>query len=196
MLFYHLSCEKVSRKYTIMTVLGITVLVFLMLVSSSGCVSFLGISNSGSNNGPILNKSDEALKAHDKAIEINPHDWSAWYGKGNSLKELGNYDEALKAYDKAIEINPQNTDTWNNKGDVLTKLNKSDEALKAFDKAIEINPQNADAWNNKGVALDNLDKYEDAMMAFDKAIEISPRIQIPGTIKEMLYLNKINMMKH
>jgi len=151
-----------SQRRTITMTLGITVLVFLMLVSSSGCVSFLGISNSGSNNGSILNKSDEALKAHDKAIEINPHDWSAWYGKGNSLKELGNYDEALKAYDKAIEINPQNTDAWNNKGDVLTKLNKSDEALKAFGKAIEINPQNTDAWNHKGDALTKLNKSNEA----------------------------------
>ena len=61
-----------NQRHTITMALGITVLVFLMLVSSSGCVSFLGISNSGSNNGSILNKSDEALKAYDKAIEINP----------------------------------------------------------------------------------------------------------------------------
>jgi hypothetical protein len=51
--------------------LGITVLVFLMLVSISGCVSFSGIPNSGSNNVSSFNKSDEVLKTYDKAIEID-----------------------------------------------------------------------------------------------------------------------------
>ena len=29
-----------------------------------------------------LNKSDEAIKAYDKAIEINPQNSDAWYNKG------------------------------------------------------------------------------------------------------------------
>ena len=37
-----------------------------------------------------LNKSDEAIKAYDKAIEINPRDSKAWVGKGDVLIKLGN----------------------------------------------------------------------------------------------------------
>ena len=44
-----------------------------------------------------LNKSDEAIKAFDKAIEINPHDSDAWNNKGNALNKLDKYDEAIKA---------------------------------------------------------------------------------------------------
>ena len=54
-----------------------------------------------------LNKYDEAIKAYDKAIEINPQNSMAWYNKGNVFTNLNKYDEAIKAYDKAIEINPQ-----------------------------------------------------------------------------------------
>ena len=32
-----------------------------------------------------LNKSDEAIKAYDKAIEINPHNSNAWNNKGVAL---------------------------------------------------------------------------------------------------------------
>src|SRR5271157_692852 len=135
--------DKGSQRHTITMALGITVLVCLMLVSISGCVSFSGIPNSGSNNVSILNKSDEALKAYDKAIEINPQNTDAWNNKGDALSKQNKYDEALKAFDKAIEINPQNTDAWNNKGDALSKQNKSDEAKKAYDKAIEIDSQNS-----------------------------------------------------
>jgi tetratricopeptide (TPR) repeat protein len=69
-----------------------------------------------------LNKYDEAIKAFDKAIEINPQYSLAWYNKGRALYKLNKYDEAIKAYDKAIEINPQNSDAWSNKGAVLVYL--------------------------------------------------------------------------
>jgi tetratricopeptide (TPR) repeat protein len=57
-----------------------------------------------------LNKSDEAIKAFDKAIEINPQNSKAWNNKGLLLSNLNKSDEAIKAFDKAIEINPQ--DSW------------------------------------------------------------------------------------
>ena len=87
-----------------------------------------------------LNKSDEAIKAYDKAIEINPQDSDVWTGKGLALDNLNKYDEAIKAFDKAIEINPQDSITWYSKGVALSYLNRLDEAIKAYDKSIEINP--------------------------------------------------------
>ena len=66
-------CDKVSRWYTFIKILVFTTVVFLMLVSISGSVPFAGIPNFVSNNISILNKYDEAIKAYDKEIEINPH---------------------------------------------------------------------------------------------------------------------------
>ena len=63
-----------------------------------------------------LNKYEEAIKAYDKAIEINPQYSMAWNNKGAVLyNKLGKVDEAIKAYDKAIEIDPQNTVAKHNK---------------------------------------------------------------------------------
>ena len=56
-----------------------------------------------------INKYDEAIKAFDKAIEINPQYSLAWYNKGRALYKLNKFDEAIKAYDKAIEIDPQHS---------------------------------------------------------------------------------------
>jgi tetratricopeptide (TPR) repeat protein len=53
-----------------------------------------------------LNKSDEAIKAFDKVIEIDPRNSDVWTGKGFVLNILNNYDKVIKAFDKAIEINP------------------------------------------------------------------------------------------
>jgi Flp pilus assembly protein TadD len=49
-----------------------------------------------------LGKPDEAVKAYDKAIEINPQNSVSWVYKGQALDKLGKSDEAQKAYDKAF----------------------------------------------------------------------------------------------
>jgi tetratricopeptide (TPR) repeat protein len=137
-------CDKASRKYTIITVLGITALALLILVSIANAEKSADISDSESNDHADLNKYVEKnMKTQDIAIEINPQYSDAWTGKELALSQQNKFDKAAKAFDKAIEINPQNTDAWNNKGDALTKLNKSNEAKKAYDKAIEIDSQNS-----------------------------------------------------
>jgi tetratricopeptide (TPR) repeat protein len=88
-------------------------------VSLAGAGSFAYIPNSGSNNISNLNKSDEAITAYDKAIEINSHDSVAWNNKGRALYKLNKFDETIKAYDKAIEINPLNSAAWYNKAVTL-----------------------------------------------------------------------------
>ena len=61
-----------SQRHTITMALGITVLVFLMLVSISGLCFIFRYSKLRKQQWFYFNKSDEALKAYDKAIEINP----------------------------------------------------------------------------------------------------------------------------
>jgi len=86
---------------------------------------------------------DDALKAFDKAIELNPQNSTTWKDKGVALSILKKYDEAIKALDKAIEINPHDLYAWGNKWLALGQLGKSDEAMKAYDKALEIDPQDS-----------------------------------------------------
>lgn len=64
--------DNASKMHTIIMTLGITMLTLLILVSLTVAVPFAYIPNSGSNNVSNLNKSDEAIKAFDKALEINP----------------------------------------------------------------------------------------------------------------------------
>ena len=83
--------DKASRSPTLIKALGITLLAFFFLVSITGAIPLADILNSGSNNVSNLNKSNETIKAYDKA---------------------NNSDEALKELDKAIEINPQDSNAW------------------------------------------------------------------------------------
>jgi tetratricopeptide (TPR) repeat protein len=120
-------------------------------------------------------KYDEATKAYDEAIRLNPNYAEAYYNKGNNLGlHQRKYDEALKAFDKAIQLNPNYAKAWYRKGLALSMQGKSDKAIKAYDEAIRLNPNYADAWVGKGIALNNPGKYEEAIKAFDEAIRLDP----------------------
>ena len=49
----------------------------------------------------------EALRAYDKALELDPDYSSAWFNKSTALDELERYEEAMRAFDKALELNPE-----------------------------------------------------------------------------------------
>ena len=84
----------------------------------------------------------------DSAIELNPNDYGAWWGKGNSLYFLGKYDEANICFDSAIDINPNEFILWFNKGIIFFQTGKHEEAIKHFEKALELNPDSIPAKAN------------------------------------------------
>ena len=122
----------------------------------------------------LLQQSEEAILAYNKAIEINPEYTEAWTDKAFSLYILGRYDEALDCFEIAIEIDPEYAMAWFLKGSLLYELGEYENSLIATDKAIEINPELAEAWHNKGNALLSLGRYKEALRANEKAIEINP----------------------
>ena len=67
-----------------------------------------------------LGKYNEAIKAYDKASEINPKNAKVWDNKGDALSHLSKYDEAITAYDKSLEIQPNNIEAWSGKQRIST----------------------------------------------------------------------------
>ena len=68
---------------------------------------------------------EESLVFFDKAMEINPDYYQAWYWKGLALYNLGNYEEALSCYDKSLEINPDYIKAKNAREELVKLLQKS-----------------------------------------------------------------------
>ena len=123
-----------------------------------------------------LGRYDDAIRCHDKALELDPRDTAAWNNKGGSLANLNRYDEAIRCYDRALELDPRDAKAWNNKGLSLAKLGRYDDAIRCYDKALELDPRDAKAWNNKGNSLDSLSRYDEAIRCYDKALELDPRL--------------------
>lgn len=115
---------------------------------------------------------EEAIRAYDMAIEIDPKYVTALKNKGNVLYSLGRYNESLEVLEKAIEIVPEYGLAWYSKGLTLYELGRYDEAAQAYDKALETFPDNAGIWYNKANALKAQGQYDAAIDGYDYAIKL------------------------
>ncbi|KJV51813.1 TPR repeat family protein [Orientia tsutsugamushi str. Gilliam] len=64
----------------------------------------------------------------------------AYYAKGLSLYELGQYQEAIKNFDIAIKYKPDFAEAYVNKGMALKALAQHQKAIEIFDTAIRYEP--------------------------------------------------------
>ncbi len=107
-----------------------------------------------------------------RATQLDPRSFSAWFNKGFTLHGLQRNDEALQALDRALALDPNNALAWSNKGIALDDLTRSEEALEAYDRALALNPNYADAWHNKAISLRGLSRTREAEEAERRAREL------------------------
>lgn len=85
------------------------VFILLSMLATSGC------QQTAENQGNALYRQgnyDEAIKAYDEVIKLDPTDADAWCNKGTALYHLGKYDEAIIALDESIRLNPNEAVAW------------------------------------------------------------------------------------
>ena len=119
-------------------------------------------------------QNDTALKAYERAVEIDENSHIAWASKGVVLGKVGRHGESLEASDRAIELDPNNAFAWTNKGVALRNLGRYEDALEAGNRAIELDPNNAPFWTNKGAVLIYLDRPREALSSCEKATKLDP----------------------
>ena len=122
----------------------------------------------------LLGRYDEALRAIDTALDINPHNEVAWLNKGNAFTKLGRLVDALRCFNAAIKVNPAYEVAWNNKGNALARLGKFDEALGCYERALEIDARYRGAWVNMGFVLTKLGRFDEAASCADRALGLEP----------------------
>ena len=115
---------------------------------------------------------EQALKAFDQAILIDPDYDRAYRSKGDVLYDFKRYEEALAAYEQAIRLDPNHARIHRNRGDILRHLKRYEEALAAYEQALRLEPNVARNYNNQGNALFSLKRYEEALVAYETATRL------------------------
>jgi len=128
---------------------------------------------------------EEAVKAYDNALELEPKNAEAWLGKGTVLSlwagsthDEGLYEDVIKAFDKAIELDPQQISGRLVKANALLNLGRYNESLNILDEAIEATSQNsekAQIWFEKAHLFAEQGNYNETIEALEKVIELAPQ---------------------
>jgi tetratricopeptide (TPR) repeat protein len=126
-----------------------------------------------------LGRQDEAIAAHQRAIELDPTFATPHNNLGVVYSDLGRQDEAIAAFQRAIELDPDFAAPHNNLGSVYRRQGRYEEAVAAFQRAIELDLTDAYPHNNLGNVYRDLGRQEEAIAAYRRAIELDPDFALP-----------------
>src|SRR6266403_52860 len=115
---------------------------------------------------------EQAIQLYTRAINLRPGQATAYYKRGNLLKDRNQLEAALASYDQALALDPDYANAFCNRGVVLGILHRPDEALASYDRAIALNPGSALAYYNRGDVLRELKRLNEALASYNEAIAV------------------------
>ncbi|MCD7730119.1 MAG: tetratricopeptide repeat protein [Oscillospiraceae bacterium] len=106
---------------------------------------------------------ENALEAHQKAVEIKEDLFKSWVTIGVCYRKLGDESNALKAYERALEYDPENADSvglYVSLGSLYISNNKPYTAIDYLERAEEIYPEQPAAHAYLAIAYAMAYEYE------------------------------------
>jgi tetratricopeptide (TPR) repeat protein len=113
----------------------------------------------------------EAIDAHQQALELRPDAASYWTNLGICYRLTGQYDKAASCYEKAISLDPDYAETYTSLGALhLTHTMQFEKAVAYLEKAIALNPGQATAYANMAIAKASLGFFDEADALLRQAV--------------------------
>jgi tetratricopeptide (TPR) repeat protein len=91
-----------------------------------------------------LGNDKDALESYNAAIDMNPYQANAYYGRAVLYRKQGKLADAIRDFSKAVELQPT-ADGYVRLGQALALAQRREEALAAIDQALTISPESAEA---------------------------------------------------
>tara|TARA_B100001115_G_C15833494_1_gene416407 strand:+ start:887 stop:2128 length:1242 start_codon:yes stop_codon:yes gene_type:complete len=116
----------------------------------------------------------EALKAIEEAIHIEPNDPDHWAMKSLILMNMQENQQALDAAEQALSLNAEHTQALNNRSIILSRMGRTDEAMENSSHTLHHNPH--DSFSHYSIGLIHLQKgqHKMAMEHFKEALRLNP----------------------
>jgi len=132
-----------------------------------------------------IGHNEEALAVLNRAIEIQPKLYHAWYLRGlvlqsqksslfNKKKSKPTTQEILASFSVATIIEPRFSPAWRWRGLLLQVLGQHKQAIESINKGISLDSKDSRLHQLKGSSLIKLKRYEEAIVAYTRSIEIQP----------------------
>lgn len=117
---------------------------------------------------------EDALKAFDKAVQLDPADASLWDGLGNVLFELGRPADAVLSFQHALELAPTLFDAALKSARLLYEFGRLTEALALFDHCEMLRPDSAMTLRMRALCQRGLQRFDDYLADSRRAHALDP----------------------
>lgn len=117
---------------------------------------------------------DEAMRAEQAAIALDPAMAAAHDGIGLLHSDAGRHAEAAAAFARATTHDPTNASYWVNLGNAHRAAGDAARAAEAYRAATTLDPASVDAANGLGVLLVQQGRAADAVPLFERALQTAP----------------------
>jgi len=141
---------------------------------------------------------DKAIAEAERAMALNPGDWSALNTYANSLTFAGRPEEAIPFYQKAIRLTPFGASVlYRDFGHALRDTSQFEEAVSAYKKAIQLSPNDITAHIGLAVTYSYMGREEEARAEAAEVLRINPKFSLDSYAKRIpLSIDKSARDKH
>jgi tetratricopeptide (TPR) repeat protein len=113
---------------------------------------------------------EEARKAYQRALEIDPKNVEAHLALANFYARQEDFDHAIAQYQRGLQANPKSTQLWSQEGVCYAHKKDYPHALQSLAKAHELDPENRDLAVNYGLLLAHLGRPQEAVPVLTKVM--------------------------
>ncbi|WP_346347439.1 tetratricopeptide repeat-containing glycosyltransferase family protein [Bradyrhizobium sp. dw_411] len=117
---------------------------------------------------------EEALKAYEKAAQINPENADLWKNLGDALVEAGRPADALLSFQQALKLDPHRWDVMQNSAIILHRLGRLEEALSCFNLCDALQPNHVPTLSIRAMCLYGLKRFAEALTDTRRAQALDP----------------------
>jgi anaphase-promoting complex subunit 8 len=114
-----------------------------------------------------------AIECYRTAVDINPNDFRAWYGLGQTYEIHQMFNHAVFYFLNAAKTKPNDSRMWTALGSCYDKLDKKIEAIKSYEKALNCKDKEGIALHRIGKLYESIGQYEKAAYCFKENIKIN-----------------------
>ena len=122
----------------------------------------------------LLERFEEALKAFDKAVQLQPENAQLWRNLGNVLIQLERHSDAVLAYQHALKLDPRFWDAAYRNGTLLNWLERFEEAITYLNVCDTLQPNHAPTLHARAISKCGLKRFEEALADGERAHELDP----------------------
>jgi superkiller protein 3 len=139
------------------------------------------------NLGRVLvaqGKREQAARAFDAAIRINPRYPEPHNNLATLHAQAGRFEQALAHFAVAIELNPGYAQAYNNLGVALLNQGRVHEATSKLAQAVRLAPKYAKAHANLAAALLPQAHIQAACRHYRMALELDPAVPVGRAVRD------------